>query len=217
MTTSTIGSVTDMLSRLKAVLPSRWFPDETPILDGLLTGLAGAAATLYGMLAYVRQQTRVATLTDSFIDLAATDYCGNRLVRRVGESDAVFRARLQRELLRSRATRGAMAAAVGDLTGRQAAIFEPARAADTGGWGVALGYGAGGGWGSNVLPFQFFVSAYRPFAAGAAAWTAGSNVPGAPLAEAAALVQGTVRDAEIYAAIAAAAPCATIAWTVLID
>ena len=43
-----------MLARLKAVLPLRWFPDATPILDALITGLASTWSTLYAMLAYVK-------------------------------------------------------------------------------------------------------------------------------------------------------------------
>ena len=41
---------TDFVQRLKAVLPSRWFPDSSPVLDGVLTGLASAWTWLYGLL-----------------------------------------------------------------------------------------------------------------------------------------------------------------------
>lgn len=213
-TTPPVGSTADMLARLKSVLPLRWFPDETPILDGLLTGLASVGATLYAMLAYVGLQTRVATITDSFIDLAASDYCGPRLVRRAGETDAFFRIRLQRELLRTRGTRGAAQSALQDLTGRVPSIVEPARPADTGGYGVACGYSTAGAWGSAVVPFQCFIVAYRPFAPGAAPWLGGPG-PGAPMPAADIDVQGTVADAEIYAAVANVMPCAAIGWTAL--
>ena len=197
-----IGSTQDVLARLKAVLPLRWFPDDTPILDGLLTGLATVGSTLYGMLSYVRQQTRIATLTDTFIDLAVTDYCAHRLFRRVGESDTAIRARLLREVIRLRATRGALISALTDLTGRAPGIVEPARATDTGGYGVACGYGVAGSYGSAVSPFQCFVRAYRPIA--------GATLPaGAPP------IEGTVSDNEIYAAVAAVTPAGAIAWTAL--
>ncbi|HEX3350119.1 MAG TPA: hypothetical protein VHS58_18675 [Acetobacteraceae bacterium] len=202
MTNPAIGSTQDVLARLKAVLPLRWFPDATPVLDGLLTGLASAGAALYGMLNYVQKQARIATVTDSFVDLAVQDYCGQRLFRRSGESDSAVRARLSREVVRLRATRGAMAAALTDLTGRTPTIVEPARAADTGGYGVACGYGAAGAWGSAAMPFQCFVTAYRPIA--------GAQLPpGAPP------IEGSVGDAEILAAVAAVTPAGAIAWTAL--
>ena len=40
------GSIADMLGRLKAVLPTRWFADETPVLDGVLSGFAATAAAM---------------------------------------------------------------------------------------------------------------------------------------------------------------------------
>jgi hypothetical protein len=188
------GDQTDMLARLKAVLPQRWFPDATPVLDGVLTGLASAWATLYAMLGYIRAQTRIATATDGFLDLASADYFGPALPRFPGESDAAFRVRIAREMVRERATRPALVAALTDLTGRAPAVFEFARPADTGCWNSALGYGAGGGWGSLDLPFQALVTAYRP------------QAPNPPVA-----------DADILAAITAVLPAATIAWARIAD
>jgi len=59
-----------MLSRLKAVLPSRWFPDTTPVLDGMLTGLASASAASYGLLTGVRLAARIGTATGGFLDIS---------------------------------------------------------------------------------------------------------------------------------------------------
>ena len=36
------GDIPDIVSRLKSALPTRWFPDATPVLDAALTGLAAA-------------------------------------------------------------------------------------------------------------------------------------------------------------------------------
>jgi len=187
-----VGDQHDMLGRLKAVLPLRWFADATPVLDGVLTGLAAAWATLYTMLGYVRLQTRVGTATDSFLDMAAADYFGGALTRRSGETDAAFRARILLEMTRERGTRPAMIAGLTDLTGRAPAIFEFARPVDTGTWNGILAYNTAGGWGSLQLPFQALVTAHRP-AAGTIA---------APPA-----------DADILATVNAVRPAATIVWT----
>jgi hypothetical protein len=152
------GDASDVVRRLKAVLPARWFPDSAPLLEGLLAGLADAWAWLYSLLRYARQQTRIATATDGFLDLIAQDCFGGRLVRAGGQTDAAFRAIIQREMLRERGTRAAVISVLTDLTGRAPVVFEPARPADTGGWGLALGYGAGGGWGKS----RPAVSMFRP-------------------------------------------------------
>jgi hypothetical protein len=184
------GDTNDMLARIKAVLPARWFPDATPLLDGVTSGLAEAGCWLHALLANVQLQTRVATATGGFLDMIAQDYFGSRLPRRTGQSDSRFRVRIQTELFRERGTRGALVEVLEYLTGRTPAVFEPARPADTRAWGVALGYGVAGGWGSLMLPFQCFVTAYRP------------TQPG----------DDPVSDDDIMAAIAGVTPVAAIAW-----
>ncbi len=134
-----IGSQDDIVARLKAVLPSRWFGDDTPILDSLLAGLGAGWSWLYGLLTFVVAQTRVASSTGLWLDLAAQDYFGIRLARRGAESDASMRTRILREIRRERGTRSAIVAALQDLTGRAPVVFEPAHPADTGAWGTALG------------------------------------------------------------------------------
>ena len=98
-----------MLARLRAVLPTYWFPDSAPVLDGLLNGLAAGWAWSYQQLQYVKAQTRIATATDIWLDVIADDFFGNRLSRRPGQSDSALRGRIQRELFRERGTRGAIA------------------------------------------------------------------------------------------------------------
>jgi hypothetical protein len=62
-----------------------------------------------------------------------------------------------------------MIQALTDLTGRAPAIFEPQRPADTGSWdGPTLAYNTAGGYGSLLLPFQYFITAYRPTGVGVA-------------------------------------------------
>ncbi len=213
-----IGDQSDMLRRLKTALPLRWFDDDTPVLDGLLAGLASVWAWLYELLAGVRLQTRIATAVDTFLDLIAQDFFGSRITRRVAESDDVFRARIGRELLRERATRAAVVSVLTDLTGRPPVIFEPARPIDTGAYGVATGYGVAGGWGSLALPFQCFVTAFRPQGTGIASVT-GYGQAGGGYGQGAieyadlSMIESQVTDADINAAIAGVMPVAAVAWT----
>lgn len=211
------GDPADTLARLKSTLPARWFADSTPILDGLLAGLASTWSWLYGQLAIVKNQTRLATATGDMLDTIASDFAGSRLLRRVVEPDATYRVRIRRELLRERGTRAALTAALTDLTGRPPAIFEPSRPADTGAWNGALGYGLAGGWGSLALPFQCFVTAFRAQGSGIAV-TSGYNGTagygqGAIQYASLSMLTGQITDTDIRAAIAGVMPTATIAWT----
>ena len=212
------GDLQDMLARLKATLPARWFPDSTPILDGLLTGLAQTWSSLYAKLAFVRLQTRLATATGGFLDAISRDFLGAMLSRRLSEPDAAYRVRISKELLRERNTRNAVVTVLTDLTGRVPIVFEPSRPADTGAYGTAAGYGAAGGWGSLALPFQCFVTAYRAQGSGIAT-VAGYGGPsggyggGAIEYASLAMIQGQITDADVEAAIARVMPVSSIAWT----
>lgn len=219
-----VGDREDMLRRLRAVLPARWFPDDAPILEGLLTGLSTAWQWSYDLLHYVRMQTRAATATDIWLDIIALDFFGNTVVRRQGQGDLSFRNRIRRELFRERATRGAIVAILEDLTGRSPVVFEPSRITDTGGYGSfsggggAVGYGVAGGWGSLNLPFQCFITAFRPLGSGIATvsgWSGTAAGYGIGAIEYASLemIQGQVTDSEIYSAVAEVLPIATTGWT----
>jgi hypothetical protein len=205
---------------------------DAPILSGLLGGLANAWAWLYSLLAYVRLQTRIATATDGWLDLIARDYGGPAWARQTGETDAAFSARINRNLQALRGTRTALIAAITNLTGRTPLVFEPAYPPDTGGLGtVGLGWNTLGGWGNLNLPYQCFVTAYRPAGGGIAnsgGWgsRAASAVPNLALGGWGAgelqygnvsLIEGQITDAQIFATIASCMPAATIAWTALSD
>lgn len=206
------GTPPDILARLKSVLPTRWFPDETPVLDTILTGLATGWSSLYALLAGVRLQSRIATATGQFLDGASADFFAARLVRRPNEPDDNFRIRILQSLARAHATRAAVISAVTDLTSNVPVIFEGARVADTGGYTMAFAYGQAGAWGSLNLPFQVFVTARRAQGVGIAN-VAGYGSPG-PLARASLdAATGQVTDADIYAAIASVMPTAARAWT----
>lgn len=151
------GDTQDMAARLRAVLPP-WFGPATPVLDAVLAGIGAVFSTIYGLIAFVRAQTRIATASGVFLDMAAADFFGPALRRAPGESDDALRAAIEANLLAPKATRGALAATLTRLAGTPPAIFEPARPADTGAYGMALGYGVAGGWGSLALPYQCFVT-----------------------------------------------------------
>lgn len=163
------GDQNDMVARLRAALPSQWFPttaagapSATPVLDGLLHGLAAAWAWLYGLIAYANLQARISTATDVWLDLISLDFFGHRFPRRAGEPDISFATRIKQEVIRPRATRAALTQALVDLTGHAPAIFEPANASDTGGYGsLGMTRGTGLGFGpSEVLDARGTVGTY---------------------------------------------------------
>src|ERR1700744_1252638 len=92
-------------TRLKGVLPSGWFGSSTPILDALLNSLASCWETLFSLLNYCRNQTRLVSATDYWLDLIAKDFAGEALARRNGEQDNAFRNRISANLLKDRGTR----------------------------------------------------------------------------------------------------------------
>ena len=227
------GDTPDILYRLKSVLPSRWFADETPVLDGMLTGLAGGWAWVYSLLSYTRMQTRISTATDIWLDIAVRDLFGHRLYRRTGELDVDLSKRVRRSLWREHGTRSALTVALTDLTGRPPKIFEPARTTDTGGYGSLMtpatgtAWGTAGCWGNLSLPFQCFITAFRPSGNGIASVTGwGSGLSGAGIGaygvgaiEYATLTmaQGQVTDIDIYQAVAEMMPVAAVGWTQILN
>lgn len=221
------GDTRDMLARLKSVVPARWHGEANATRDAVLAGLADGWAWLHDMLAAVRAQARIATASGATLDLIAADCFGPRIRRRRGQGDTALRVTILRELLRERATRPALLAALQDLTGRTATVFEPRRPADTGGWGVACGYATAGGWGSLALPHQCFVTARRRQGSGIArlnGWGGGGGgwgaigLSGGGMAWASlAMIEGQVTDADIHAAVATVMPAAAIAWVRIED
>lgn len=158
---SSVGTPADMASRMRAVLPAAWFPltssgnatSLSPVLDGVLAGIATAWAYCFALLQFVRSQARLSTMSGSLLDLMAFDFFGATLIRRPGEGDLEFSARVRSNLLLPRATRQATGDMMQSLTGLAPVIFEPRRGSDAGGYGSAwLGYG------SNAMPFQYLIS-----------------------------------------------------------
>lgn len=230
-----IGDITDMLARLRVALTSTWFPTtaqgtptNSPVLDGLLSGVAYVWSQSYSLLQYVKSQARISTAGGVFLDIIASDFFGLFLSRRNAELDASLRTRIKKELLREKGTRAGLIAAVTDLTGRVPTVFEPGYTLDTGGWGVTgrMGYGVAGGYGSLVLPFQFFINALRPLGGGVASvagyghiggfngMTGGYGV-GSIEYVSLAMVNSPVVDQDILNVINDVKPVASIAWTTI--
>ena len=218
------GDIQDFVLRLRSVLPTRWFPDDSPILGSVLTGLASCWSGIYDVLTYVKAQARISTATDAWLDVIAYDYFGPSGLRRNNQTDSAFRRHIQAELLRERGTRQALGSVLQDLTGRSPMIFEPANPMDTGGYGAVhgagggLAYGSVGGWGSLNLPFQAFVTAYRPMGVGIATVSGWGGVTGGycrGAIEYASLnmIVGQVTDQDVNRAMASVSPVAVICWT----
>lgn len=222
------GDQNDLLARIKATLPS-WYPNSSPILDALLSGFANVAAYIYGLIAYARLQTRIATATDGWLDLIAFDFFGRRMPRG-NRTDSLYRSAILAELFRTRAIRQAYVDVLTGLTGRVPIIFEPARPMDTGayapgpggdGKGYGLAYNIAGGYGSLLMPYQVLVTAFRPATAGIpnvigyGGPAGGYSTPSAFEYGSLSMIQGSVTDAAIYSAVDNVRAAGITAWVAI--
>lgn len=167
------GDANDMASRMLRVLPAKWFPDTAPVLNSILQGFGAGFAFIYQQIQALQAQSRMATSSDSWVDLLVADYRGGELVRRPGESDAKYLARFL-PVFREAVTRQAMIDRLEALTGNTPWIFEMTRPYDTGAYGIALAYGnaagsvGAGGYGSMSYPYQCLIQIAPPSGLGVA-------------------------------------------------
>ncbi|MCS3401428.1 hypothetical protein C7434_3738 [Pantoea sp. PNA 14-12] len=216
------GDQHDFYKRLKALLPAGWFADESPVMHGTLTACAKSLSWCYALYLYARAQTRLASASNGWLDLAACDFFGSSLIRREGMTDEQFRNQIRTNLLRERGTRQAIIQVLETLIGSRPDVFEPLRPEDTGAYGgPAIGYGAAGGYGSRFLPYQAFVVVRRPKGEGIP-WVAGYHISSSGYSKASRgqyisryMFTGGVTDANIYAAIAAVKMEGTLVWVKL--
>ena len=211
-----------MVRRIRTALPQSWFHETAPTLTRLLTGPAEALSQLHRMIMSAARQARLSLADGAFLDAVARDFLGSRLVRRKDEGDDPFRHRVSGEILRERGTRNSVIQSLGDLTGRQPVVFEPRRPGDTGAWSMAgggaqyqLGYGMAGGWGNLHLPFQCFVTAYRPIGTGGSpgvGWGEGGYSTGYMAYAELSVLRGRVTDEDLVDCVRTSLPVATIAW-----
>lgn len=213
------GDQDDFKSRLQALLPAGWFADASPLLTGVLVAAARTLAGCHKLYRYARKQTRIATATDGWLDIAAYDFFGNTQHRPVGMTDDAFRKKILINLFRERGTRQAIIDVLEALTGNTPTVFEPQRPADTGSYGgPALGYGLAGGYGSLLIPYQAFVVARRPeisglpYIAGYDTTPSGYGTPSRGQYVSLDMFRGAVTNAEIYAAVAAVKIEGSIVW-----
>lgn len=212
------GDQTDFVSRLKSLMPMRWFGDSNPILDAVLNGYASACAWVYSLYVYAVMQTRILTSTGGWLDLTAYDFFGDNIKRNSNQSDTDFLNIIKINLFRERGTRHSIVSILEDLTGNTPLIIEPTRPQDCGCYGgPAIGYGVSGAYGSLVMPYQCFVTAYRPTGAGIpyvggyTSTVSGYSTPSR--GEYASYSQLTsVTDDQIYAAVASVKLEGTVVW-----
>lgn len=190
----TIGTQSDFVGRLRALIPTSWFPNPFPILSAVLTGFASQATAAYTLLKYAKASTRMATTQDVFLDIAAVDFLARTISRRVGEGDVSFRWRIMAEVLRLRNTKTSIYVALTGLTGRPPQVIEQWNTADAMAWGYGAWAGAtnpgAGFWGDVTTPYTIFVNAYRPLASSGL----------------------VVADSEIYAMVERVKAAGVVAW-----
>lgn len=207
----------DILLRARKVLPASWFPDDSPVLDGVLMGFATVGAFLQGFIDYVKAQTRVGTASDGFLDIIAYDFFGLTVRRAAGESDDSFRRRIIMEVLRERQTKRGIGKALQDLTGSPATITEMFDPRDTGGYDCGtLAYGAAGAWGT-LTPRQFFAAVPEPIGAGipdASGYDEGHGAYGQPVLQygSSSQIKGHVTDGDILEKIETTRAAGVTAW-----
>lgn len=165
----TTGSSADIVSRVKSLIPNRWFAWAAPYRDAIIGGLADSAAWNYVLIGYARAQTRLSTAYGIWLDIFAYDFLGPYLTRN-GLSDDTFRTVIRATILQERVTRAGMIGALTTITGNAPKVFEPWNTYDTGAYSNfasgqiygSMGYGVGrGGYGNMNLPGQALVTIQR--------------------------------------------------------
>jgi hypothetical protein len=114
----TTGSSSDIVSRVKGLIPNKWFKWTAPYRDAILGGIADLASWSYGLIGYARAQTRIGTAYGIWLDIISLDFLGRTLLR--GKiQDPTYRALIKATILQERVTRAGMIAAITNLCGVQ--------------------------------------------------------------------------------------------------
>ena len=156
------GDKDDLYARIKALLPP-WFGDKAyqsgGLLGGVLTGIAGQLAFIYSLCAYAKLQMRLQTAEEGFLDTWAYDFFGGLVLRQSGQSDASFLNAIRYNLFLDTVTRAAFIKVLSHVAGNEPEIFEASfpQSQQTGGYGVACGYGSHGRYASLLMPCQVFI------------------------------------------------------------
>lgn len=187
------GDQNDLNNRILVLLPS-WFPSSSPIMLSVVSAIAFQLAFIYSLFSYAKAQMRLLTATDGFLDTWAADFFGTLIQRKAGQSDASWLNTIIVNLFIDRVTRQAAINVLTNLTTFAPLIFEPTfpQSQQTGGYGVACGYGTAGAYASLAFPYQAFITV---------------NVP----------EDGSVLKADIFAAVESVRPIGVTAWIKIID
>lgn len=130
------GDQNDLISRLQKWMPQGWYPATTGTrIYAVMAGLASVLSSIFGMIAYARLQTRIATATDGFLDIISRDYLANNLPRIPGETDAAFSVRIRANIFLKANTRTNIQAYLQTITGYPVRMIEPWQPNDTFVWG----------------------------------------------------------------------------------
>ncbi len=126
------------LSKLIALTPKNWYSDAALAFGGVYYGFILIAALEYGLFGdninFVQLQTRISTATGGFLDLVSQDFLGSSLPRLPGEPDSSFRTRILAAVLREKATRNGMIAALNAINAPIMTMTEPWFPMDCGGY-----------------------------------------------------------------------------------
>lgn len=219
------GTSLDILSRVKRLIPGRWFSWVAPYRDAVLGGLSDDFAWAFSLIGYARLQTRLATATGPWLDILAYDFLNRYLLRR-GMDDNTFRTIIQATILQERVTRAGVQNAVTTLLdGVPPRIIEPWSTGDCGSWygvnkkGGLFAFNRIGCWGSIQLPGQYFMQLSRqglvltgvPIVAGWQGYTGGWGTGGFAW-NGGETSQIGVTDQQVYDIIAYTKPTGTTAW-----
>ena len=157
------GDSDDLLYRLRRLVPP-WFgtPAAAVVVDAMLAGAAAVLSFFYAIYAYAKLQTRLATMTDGWLDFAAGDFFG-KFMRFSGEQDPGYGRRIRLEVFRDRNTRHGIDRQVFDLYGLHPEVFEAWRPGCCGGYGLGgLGYGVVGRYGCENAPAEVIIVMPEP-------------------------------------------------------
>lgn len=187
-----VGDPNDILKDVVSVLPPGWFTEsgastgtaqsKTPIRDMVLAGVASVGSWAYSLFQGVQGQTRIATATGGWLDIASTDLFAGALPRVAGESDAAFRARIKANLFAKADTRAAIQNALAVLTGKPVRMMEPWAPADTAVWDRAYydvdTAAAPGQYADASMRYQGFIQCVLPAVTGPNSIPIGSTLDG---------------------------------------
>lgn len=117
------------IDKLISLIPSGWFSDTAKTQGGILYALLSAFAKgldyISDGIAYVKAQTRIKTAFGDNLDKISTDFFGTGLLRKPGQGDDGFKAKILNRLFQEKATRKGMVQALADVGATVLEIYEP--------------------------------------------------------------------------------------------